>query len=279
MSHNRYVLSQPGVPASQGQLLYFSTSVYEGDWSSVPHSHPITELFYVINGSGIVVVDGVRQPVRQYDLLIINPYAMHTEEALPAQPMEYVALGVKDMTLGPENQSFFLGSFREYKDELLDYLRLLTVESQREQPVSDEIRQYLFAVLLLLQRHSGLCLVQGESSPTLPKMVPPECDRVKNYIDSYYSEHITLADLARIAGWDRYYLSHIFTKMYGLSPMNYLLEKRLDCAKALLTNSDYTITEISQMLGFSSQNCFTQMFKKKTGVTVSAYRGAGPDKK
>ena len=273
MAHSSYSLHQHSDLPPQGRLLYLSTSVYEGDWTSVVHSHPIAELFYIINGSGMFIIDGAHQPVKQYDLLIISPNTMHTEEAFQSQPMEYVVLGIEGLTLSVQDGKYFLDSFGEYSDDLLDYLNLMITESQRERPGSDAVCQHLLAILLLLlQRKSGLCLVADEHVHTKFQGIPPECGRVKNYIDSYYSERITLAGLARIAGWDRFYLSHVFTKVYGVSPMNYLLEKRLDCAKELLTNGDHTITEIAQMLGFSSQNYFTQTFKKRLGITASAYR-------
>lgn len=273
MAHSQYPLHQFDAFPPQGRLLYLSTFVYEEDWASVVHSHPIAEIFYIINGRGVFMVDGVHRSVKQYDCLIIAPNTPHTEKAFPGQPMEYVVLGVDGLTLSDEHGKYFLDTFEEYNDELLNYLNLMLKESQHEQFGSTAICQHLLSVLLLLvYRKSGLHLVADIQPTSKAQEVPPECGRVKNYIDSYYSDNITLALLARIAGWDRFYLSHAFTKAYGLSPMNYLIKKRLDCAKELLKNSDHTIAEISQMLGFSSQNYFTQTFKRKVGITATEYR-------
>lgn len=275
MAHNRYSLHQLNTHPVQGRLMYLSTSVYENDWDSIVHSHPIAELFYVVNGAGLFMIDNIHQPVKQHDLLIVNPNTLHTEKAIPSQPMEYVALGIDELTLNNGYGTYFLGNFADYHNQLLKYFSLMIEESQLGQYGSDAICQHLLAsLLLLLQRKSGQFLAAGQSNRSRPQPVSPECGRVKDYIDSYYSEHITLADLAQIAGWDRFHLSHTFTKIYGTSPMNYLQDKRLYYAKELLKTSDYTIAEIAQMLAFSSQNYFTQVFKRKVGITATEYRRA-----
>ena len=56
----------------QARLLYVSTSKYEGDWQSILHSHPFSELFYVINGQGAFLAEGSEFPVKQNDMVIIN---------------------------------------------------------------------------------------------------------------------------------------------------------------------------------------------------------------
>ncbi|MDE6168313.1 MAG: helix-turn-helix transcriptional regulator, partial [Acetatifactor sp.] len=68
------------------------------------------------------------------------------------------------------------------------------------------------------------------------------------------------------------YMVHAFTKYTGLSPINYLLQKRIQEGKALLESTACSIAQISAMLGFSSQSYFSQAFKKATGKTPAAYR-------
>uniref|UniRef100_UPI001FA6E613 helix-turn-helix transcriptional regulator n=1 Tax=Mediterraneibacter glycyrrhizinilyticus TaxID=342942 RepID=UPI001FA6E613 len=63
-----------------------------------------------------------------------------------------------------------------------------------------------------------------------------------------------------------------FSKSYGVAPINYLLDRRILNSKELLKNTDYSITHIAHMTGFSSANYFSQSFKKHTGITAAAYR-------
>lgn len=71
---------------------------------------------------------------------------------------------------------------------------------------------------------------------------------------------------------NKYYMAHAFTKYIGISPISYLLEKRIQEGKSLLESTSYSIAEISTLLGFSSQSYFSQTFKKSTGRTPIQHR-------
>ena len=95
---------------------------------------------------------------------------------------------------------------------------------------------------------------------------------MKEYIDTHYQDSLTLDSLAELSHLNKFYLSHMFSKAYETSPINYLLERRILNSKELLKNSDYSITQIAHMTGFSSSNYFSQSFKKYAGVTPNLYR-------
>lgn len=78
--------------------------------------------------------------------------------------------------------------------------------------------------------------------------------------------------LPRRTNLNKYYLVHVFTRTYGISPINYLIGRRIGGAKRLLAESDYSISQIAQTVGFSSQSYFSQSFKRVTGQTPAQYR-------
>ena len=80
--------------------------------------------------------------------------------------------------------------------------------------------------------------------------------------------------LASLSHMNKYYLVHAFTKCIGISPITYLLQKRIQEGKSLLESTSYSISQISAALGFSSQSYFSQAFKKATGKTPVQYRNA-----
>lgn len=59
-------------------LLNASSSRYEGDWPSIPHSHAFTELFYVRDGQGEFLIEDNIFPISKDDLIIVNPHINHT---------------------------------------------------------------------------------------------------------------------------------------------------------------------------------------------------------
>src|SRR5690554_1240529 len=91
-------------------LIYVSKARYEDDWHSTIHSHPFTELFYVVNGSGNFIIEGKTYPVSENDLVIVNANVQHTESSKNANPLEYIVLGIEGLSLlldpsGPEDKN------------------------------------------------------------------------------------------------------------------------------------------------------------------------------
>ena len=62
------------------------------------------------------------------------------------------------------------------------------------------------------------------------------------------------------------------TAEYGISPINYMISCRIDEAKHLLKNGDYSLAVISHTLGFSSPSYFSQTFRKLTNMSPNEYR-------
>ena len=99
-----------------------------------------------------------------------------------------------------------------------------------------------------------------------------ECALVKRYLDSHYSDDINLEQLASLSHLNKYYLSHEFTRYYGISPISYLTHRRIEVCKNLLENTDHEISDIAHLAGFSSQSYLAQSFRKYCGMTAGEYR-------
>lgn len=93
-----------------------------------------------------------------------------------------------------------------------------------------------------------------------------------DYIYSHLHYRITLKELAAYLHLSESYLSKLFQKEVGVSISTYIVNLKIDKAKNLLQYSEYSISEISNYLSFSSQSHFIQVFQKKTGLTPHKYR-------
>jgi AraC family transcriptional regulator len=95
---------------------------------------------------------------------------------------------------------------------------------------------------------------------------------VLNYINAHFEQDITLADLAEIAGMSQCYFASLFKQSMGITPWQYVMQQRVERAKILLRQQDYSIAQIALQCGFNSQSHFTQQFRKLAGVTPKQYR-------
>lgn len=99
----------------------------------------------------------------------------------------------------------------------------------------------------------------------------------KRYIDTNFAEEINLALLSRREHVSKYYLIRIFKRYHGITPRQYLINKRIEQAKLLL-RSGKPVSEVCYTVGFASINSFSTLFKAKTTMPPSTYRKATFDK-
>lgn len=83
---------------------------------------------------------------------------------------------------------------------------------------------------------------------------------------------ITLEQLAEKVNLSPSYLSKLFHKEVGFTISAYITKKRIEAAENMLKYSEYSSTDISNYLCFSSESHFIQVFKKNTGYTPKCYR-------
>lgn len=95
---------------------------------------------------------------------------------------------------------------------------------------------------------------------------------VLRYMKRYYPQNITLEMICEHFGCSRSYLSHNFKKNIGQSFRECLTDLRLNNAESLLKYSELSITEIAYSVGFSESAYFSNVFKKKYGISPMTYR-------
>lgn len=96
---------------------------------------------------------------------------------------------------------------------------------------------------------------------------------ITSYIDNHFKEHLTVAELAHKFGYSESYFIRYFKKHMGITPVDYIIEKRLVFAKELLQSSTLSIGEIALQSGFDKDaNYFSRIFKSRTGIIPTVYR-------
>ena len=268
MSSERYDIDVRNSLRETAKLLYVTTAKYGGDWHSVQHTHNCSELFYVIEGNGQFLIENKTYPVSGNDLVIINPNVLHTELSLNASPLRYIVLGVeglelKDNSSEYENSNFRIINLNNIKDNILLYLQNMLHEMEAQSPGHEIICQ-----IVLLGRQTNF----STTFTPVNKKTSRLCGSTKRYIDNHYKETITLEVLAEQNHVSKYYLVHAFTQEFGISPINYLISRRIREAEHLLANTDLSLSTISSTAGFSSASYFAQIFKRQKGVTPREYR-------
>jgi transcriptional regulator GlxA family with amidase domain len=96
--------------------------------------------------------------------------------------------------------------------------------------------------------------------------------RARDRMDREYAEPLDVAALARTALMSTAHFSRRFREAYAETPYSYLMTRRIERAKALLRNTDLSVTEVCVAVGCTSLGSFSSRFAELVGATPSAYR-------
>jgi two-component system response regulator YesN len=96
-------------------------------------------------------------------------------------------------------------------------------------------------------------------------------ERAKTMLNLEYTSEITLEGVARIIQMSPQYLSKLFKEQMGITFIDYLTDIRLDEAKRLMIEGEYSIKEICFRVGYTDPNYFSRVFKKRTGINPTDY--------
>lgn len=102
--------------------------------------------------------------------------------------------------------------------------------------------------------------------------VPAEIKAICEYLEQNYTEHITLESVTQRVGFSKYYGGRLFKQYMGTTIIDYLIQVRINKAKELLLQGEYSIKQISFMVGYNDPNYFTWSFKKVTGISPAKFQ-------
>jgi len=116
----------------------------------------------------------------------------------------------------------------------------------------------------------------GEDSPPIPDDIPEKLLRAVRHMKKNLANPLCLEEVAQEACLSKFHFCRLFKKHVGSSPMQFMVNLRIDKAARLLRCSDFKISSVAIQSGFANLSEFNKQFKKATGTTPSTYRKATP---
>ena len=123
--------------------------------------------------------------------------------------------------------------------------------------------------LYLLRHYSTVSPVIDAGTGRLP---PHKLRRAIDYMNAHLRDELTLQGIANALSISPFHFAHLFKHTTGLSPHRYVIELRLERAKALLRNTEMPIAEVAQQVGYWNTSHFAVAFHRATGFTPRAFR-------
>lgn len=165
-----------------------------------------------------------------------------------------------------------------YVDKLEKIVRKNTVgkEMVREEvPKLEEKLQVQSYILLII--HDVLSLIRrplnkNELTVNVSQFAADVAHAIEEKLTLSLSEETSIASVAKALNLSRSHCTKMFTKVYGLSPRQYVSKQKLNMAKELLVTSNFPIGVIAEKLGFQSASHFSRQFRRWTGQSPTEFK-------
>ncbi len=151
---------------------------------------------------------------------------------------------------------------------------LLALKRKEKQVFASEqlIKLYLEQFLIgLIRRELHIGVSNEPSSPLKEKTRKDAFDRAVDYFENNLIDTSNLNTVCRTTGYSCTYIQNVFKEKTGRSVMEYYKITKLEKAKELIREGDYTFTQISAILNYSSLHYFSKIFKRYIGMTPTEY--------
>lgn len=127
------------------------------------------------------------------------------------------------------------------------------------------------AIALALSQHARAMAAPPKAGTQL---APRQIRAVQSYVEEHLEESIALAELATAAGLSSFHFLRAFKQSMGVTPGQYVLDRRMERARSLLKSSKLSIAEVGISVGFDYSSHFTRAFRRTVGTAPSIFRSS-----
>lgn len=262
----------------------YQTTINQNIHGHIPlHWHDEIQFVRIVKGEAVFQVNEVKLTLRQGEGIFINSGCLHMAEDMNQSDCVYICLNVSPHFVVPRelyathvvpyiqatNLPYLcMDSNQAWAKNILDAIVDIYQTVQQQQPYYeiDVAMNLTFIWRNLIMNGFQLTYDQSEAARS------QRMKRMLGWIDNHYAEKITLDDIARAGHLSRSECCRYFKRMLNTTPMNYVIDYRLQKSLHLLQQSGSNVTEVAYKVGFNSTSYFIETFKKSMNMTPLAYK-------
>lgn len=246
------------------------------------HSHgkDCYEIHYIISGNGTAIINSAVYPIDKNTLYITGPYIVHEQIPSAQDPMvEYcIYLRFLQKNKKTDSRSSILSLFKEHpfwfghdNHNICSIMQMIFFELEHRNLGYHALLTALFQQLII-------CIVRNYTNNAPNKSVPEYAFTSQTSLLSieeaflYDYKDITLNQLAKRMNISSRQAERLLKQYYNNTFQKKRTEARMSAASVLLKTSNYSISCIAEMIGYSSSEHFSHAFKRYFGISASEYR-------
>ena len=248
------------------------------------HYHDFHKIIIFLKGNVTYMIEGKAYKLRPWDTLIISQSQIHKPIIDPAEDYERIIIWFNPEMIAEHNRegANLLECFEVAMNRDNNRLRLFEeplrkvkgivydlIEEEDNQAFGSDIlkRTLLIQLIILLNRN---LLDNNRRNPSIDVQFDQNINEIVTYINQHLDGDLSVNHLASLVFLSKYHLMRKFKAYTGYTLHQYIVQKRLMYAKALMAEG-LRLTDVCQSAGFNDYSGFVRAFKKEFGISPREY--------
>lgn len=257
---------------------YSKNYIYKGE------KHDFWEFVYVDKGEIIITADDDEFPIGAGKIFFHSPGQWHTlrSNGEIAPNIMVVSFSCKSekmsffenrlMNVGQNQKNLLAKIISEFSNSFLtpvDAHETKILEKREGGPVGSQqlLGLYLTELLINFIRNDD----EVSRSIHIGNHINSNIEYILQFMRSNINRNVTLDEISGHSGMSRSAVSSLFSSSFGCGPIVYFNRMKIELAKKYIRENNYNLTQIAEMLGYSTIHYFSRQFKKITGMSPSQY--------
>ncbi len=232
-------------------------------------------LHVILSGRGILTVNGITHPMHRGQMFVTKPGEQSWYRADEKDPWVYCWMTFDGNKAPKYVESIGLPEGINWRDcytDPMEYYNIVKETLNRpEMTLANDLWRLAHLLSFISLAAESESKKQHLSRHVSDISTDIYVDKAITYIQSNFS-NIKISDVARNIGINRSYLTKIFKQKTGISPQEYLMERKLSYACKLLIETDAQIQDIARRIGYENLLTFSKIFKGRYGISPKNYR-------
>lgn len=244
------------------------------------HAQSVYEISFIVSGEGTFITDGVETHVRENNVYLNSIGHVHAIRADKGSPLRFFYLAFDFGEDGMRDEFEELRAFyktisqplmKDKKNLAAPFNNIFYELYNKDQYSLEMVESYILQVIILTYRSYKECNKPANIPLHNDNTVGPAVYSLIRYIDENFLDITESKFISNDLGYSYTYLAHVFKKKMGMSITTYIIQKKMEEAKQLLSSGRFNITQTAMKLNYMSVQSFSSSFKKFVGVSPADY--------
>ena len=259
------------------EVLYVFDTVNSGPASGKKHTHDFFELSIILSGESFYVINDEKHYLVEETVLVLNPGVNHMDYTDEGMKNVQIHIGLRHFNFPGYKRDFLplesnIIQLGNYKEPFFETCREIIRERNDAKPGYELVLKALvYKLIVYLFRDDSTTL--SEDQLLIPDKEKQELvNEIQLYIENHYHEDLSLEQIAHEFYTNSTTLSRLFKQFSGDTPINYLINYRLEKAKnLLLSDTSLSIKDVAKSVGYEDSLYFSKLFKKRFGESPTFF--------